>query len=197
MRQGTVPNHQIAGFPFDRNCIGLVFAHHLPRIRIRRQFFQPRLQFLMETGDTGKRALVAGGIGEVKHALHFQAHRHIVQRHIPMQIGPGELPLWTFRWVHACPVETYPEFIGAPDFRERLMHARILTVIPQCLMLVNLHHDALPRRLGIPTFRIVAFHLKEVPNGLFSGSAILNGNRFRNNDVAVFFPKFKCFCVKD
>ena len=77
------------------------------------------------------------------------------------------------------------------------MHARTLPVIPQSLMLVNLHHDAPPRWIGIPTLRIIAFHLKEVPNGLFGGAAILDGNCLRNNNVAVFFPKFKCFCIKD
>ena len=50
---------------------------------------------------------------------------------------------------------------------KRLMDARVLTIVPQGLVLINFHHDTPARWVGIPTLRIVAIHFKKIPDGLF------------------------------
>ena len=44
------------------------------------------------------------------------------------------------------------------DVRERLVDARVLAVVPQRLVLVQLDHTAMAVRLMVPILRIVRIH---------------------------------------
>ena len=108
------------------------------------------------------------------------------------------LPLWMIRVhrrLHVGAVERHPEVLGLPDVRERLVHARVLAIVPQRLLLVDLHHararngsrlpGGLARRDPVPTGRIVLVSVQEAPDQLLHGTQILGRHGIGDHHVAL------------
>ena len=81
------------------------------------QALEPCLDPAMETWNTGKGSLIRRGIREVKNSLQAKWNWQL-QARIPMKIGPGKLPAFAFRRIHARLIGGCPEVSSSPQLRE-------------------------------------------------------------------------------
>src|SRR5262249_34671137 len=79
-----------------------------------------------------------------------------------------------------------PQLLGAPDLGKRLVNTRILTVVPERLMLVDLHHAAGPQRVAVPVLRVIRVHPQDLPDRGDRRVQVLLRHRVGDNDVTVF-----------
>ena len=103
------------------------------------------------------------------------------------------------RRLHVGPVEGDPQLLVAPDLGEGLVHPRVLPVVPDRLVLVDLHHAAAGDRRGpllagvglvaVPVLGVVRIDLEELPDGLHEAVQVLLGDGVGHDDVAVLLPE--------
>ena len=101
VRQTAVPDYQVPRFP--RNRFGTQTLQILPSwVGVLRESFQPRLNFVMEPGHAGKRALICRRVGQIQHALHTEIGWRIVGISVPMQPGIRTIPCSADDWADSC-----------------------------------------------------------------------------------------------
>ena len=98
--QCTVPNHEITCFTRDWNCTECLQILLL-RIGAIWKVFYPFINFIMESGYTGERALVGCGIGEIEDALHMESDRD-PRRTCPNEVLSLCVQIYRGHWVDSC-----------------------------------------------------------------------------------------------
>lgn len=189
VEQARVPDDQVAGLApqvLDRQPGDVRAAQIGVRLLARHNLWYD----FVRAGDTLKATLRLIGVSQTKHPLHARANRPGERVKVPVDKALV-IPICARRWVHVGPIQGDPKLFGAKDLTKGLVDARRLAVIPERLVVVKVGHPgaAMPRRLAIPGFGIIAIHLQKVPNGIDHGVQISFGRYIRDNDVAVLFPK--------
>src|ERR1017187_1674890 len=169
-----MPNNQVTGRSCDGDCsqlLQVLFA----RVGSAGQAAQPLMNLAVKTRNTGKSALLGGGISQIQQTLHPKWNRKL-KAGIPVKSRTGKHPARSLGRIETHPVCGGPQIRRTPDLCECFVNARRLPDPLQGRVMKELHHNAVALADLIPGFRIIQFHTEPKPERLDRKSTRLNSS---------------------
>ncbi len=133
---------------------------------------------------TDKRPLIRSGIRQIDQALNGKP---VQLPGITVPVHGRGLPALRTRGRRGFvrhPVHTDPQFLTAVEYRKYLVYPRVLTHIPQRLMVMK-RHDAMTGEIPVVPCRFVSgIYSSRLPDGLYHRVAQIRWNDIRNDQIA-------------
>jgi hypothetical protein len=187
MRQLGRPKNNVTGFTLDL-CRYAVLQPRIEEIKIAstRVPVQPRLQVLIDVGQTLVSAPIAIDISEQYHALQ-RSWSCCSWVGVPVNIASANGgPLWMARRPEKTAVDIDHQPMCSPEFAENLIEVRGLPDIPKRLGMMHRDDAVVLGRIAIPSRAVIEIGPEERRN---LANSIVKGT-FRN-DVSYYHVAFR------